>query len=192
MNYKGDKYYIDMILMGEKDVYGVLVDRYRDKVFSLAHKICCNYEDAEEAAQDSFVKAFRSLGSFKFGSSFPTWLYRITYNTSITYVRKKKRSVVSFEDIHEDAAMHERHHSEDDNTFGEERWQQLNLAIQKLSEADRALISMYYYQELRIDEISEITGIGKSNLKIRLFRARKKIEDIIMHHGKEKVYFATI
>ena len=192
MDYKGDKYYIDMILMGEKDVYGVLVDRYRDKVFSLAHKICGTYEDAEEAAQDSFVKAFKSLGSFKYGSSFPTWLYRITYNTSITYVRKKKRSVVSFEDIHEDAAMLERHHSIDENTFGDERWLQLNLAIQKLSETDRALISMYYYQELSIDEISKITGIGKSNLKIRLFRARKKIEDIITHHGKEKVYFAAI
>ena len=89
-------YYIDQVLGGNINAFTYIVDRHKDKAYNLAFRICCNHEEAEEIAQDSFLKAYRALGSFKRKSSFSTWLYRIVYNTAISYVRvKKKRDPVT-------------------------------------------------------------------------------------------------
>ena len=83
--------YIQRILNGEKEVFGLLVNTYSQQVFQLIVRIVRNQEDAEELAQDCFMKAFRTLDKFKGECQFSTWLYRIAYNTAISAVRKKKQ-----------------------------------------------------------------------------------------------------
>jgi RNA polymerase sigma factor (sigma-70 family) len=174
-----DILYIEQVLTGKINSFSYLVDKHKDNVYNLAFRICCNHEDAEEIAQDSFLKAYRSLKGFRMKSSFATWLYRIVYNTSISYIRSKKRRVLSLEDFPADAADFTW-----DNTNGEEAYKEyrnslVNFALQKISEEERGLISLYYYEEMSTEEISDVTGISKSNIKVKLFRARQKMYEII-------------
>lgn len=180
MDYRGDKYYIDKVLKGDSNAYSYIVERYRDNIFSLAQKICGSFEDAEEVAQDSFMKAYRSLERFRGASSFSTWLYRITYNTAVSSIRKRNPGILQIEDFPADAADFLKDSESDEMAEKEYRRTLLNFAIQKLAIDERALIGLFYFQELDHDEITSITGITKSNLKVKLFRARKKIEEIII------------
>jgi RNA polymerase sigma factor (sigma-70 family) len=103
MDYKGDTTHIEQMLAGNINAFSYIVDRHKDKAYNLAFRICGNHEEAEEIAQDSFLKAYRSLNGFKMKSSFATWLYRIVYNTAISHVRIKKKGVLSLEDFPADA-----------------------------------------------------------------------------------------
>ena len=179
MDYKGDKFYLELVLSGKRNSYAHIVDRHKDKVFTLALKICGNNEDAEEVAQDSFVKAFRSLRSFKSRSSFSTWLYRIVYNTAISHLRRNKTPVLQIEDFPADSVDFLRDNESEESADKEYRKTLLNFALKKLKPDERALISMHYYQELCIDEMSAITGYTASNLKVKLFRARKHMKEIL-------------
>ncbi|MEZ4999671.1 MAG: RNA polymerase sigma factor [Bacteroidales bacterium] len=193
MDYRGDKYYLGKVLNGDSNAYGFIVDRHKDKVFSLAHKICGSFEDAEEVAQDSFLKAYRSLRSFRGSSSFSTWLYRITYNTAVSSIRKKNPGILQVEDFPADAADFLRDSESDEMAEKEYRRSLLNFAIQKLAIEERALVGMFYFQELDHDEIASITGLTKSNVKVKLFRARKRIEEIIIKNRvKENIEYEKV
>ncbi len=187
MAYKGDNLYIEEVLEGNTIAFSYIVDRHKDKVFNLAFRICGSREEAEEIAQDSFLKAFRSLGGFKMQSSFATWLHRIVYNTSISYVRIKKKGILSLEDFPADAADFLGTGASEEDAEKEYRNTLVNFALQKISEEERGLISLYYYEEMCTDEISEVTGISKSNIKVKLFRARQKMHAIIEKVEKKKL-----
>ena len=189
MEYKGDIAYIEQVLSGNSGAFGYIVDHHKDKAFNLAFRICGNREDAEEIAQDSFLKAFRSLNGFKMKSSFATWFYRIVYNTSISYVRVRKKGVLSLEDFPADATDFIGDNSSDDDAEKEYRNALIGFALQKINEEERGLITLYYYDEMSTDEISDITGISKSNIKVRLFRARQKMLDIIENVEKRKLVY---
>lgn len=189
MEYKGDIVYIEHVLSGNSGAFGYIVDHHKDKAFNLAFRICGNREDAEEIAQDSFLKAFRSLNGFKMKSSFATWFYRIVYNTSISYVRVRKKGVLSLEDFPADATDFIGDNSSDDDAEKEYRNALIGFALQKINEEERGLITLYYYDEMSTDEISDITGISKSNIKVRLFRARQKMLDIIEKVENRKLVY---
>ena len=89
---------INSVLTGNTANYAVLVKRHQRFVFTLALRFAKNREDAEEIAQDCFVKAYKALGTFKQSSKFSTWLYTITYTTAMTYLRKKKLDSTSIDD----------------------------------------------------------------------------------------------
>ncbi len=95
MEQRDDIYFIDKVLNGDSSAFAVLVDRYKTMAFNISARITGSREDAEEVAQDSFVKAYRSLSSFKRNAKFSTWLFRIVYNTSVSHYRKRKREVVA-------------------------------------------------------------------------------------------------
>jgi RNA polymerase sigma factor (sigma-70 family) len=179
MKYNGDNIYIEQVLAGNLNAYSHIVDRYKDKAFNLAFRICANTEEAEEIAQDSFLKAFRSLGSFKKQSSFSTWLYRIIFNTSISHVRARKQRLLSIEDFPADATDFIGYDANKEEAEEEYRKSLVNFALQKLTDEERALVTLFYYDEMSSDEISEVTGMSKTNLKVRLFRARRKMQEII-------------
>jgi RNA polymerase sigma factor (sigma-70 family) len=103
MDPKNDIYYIGQVLEGKTIAFSHLVDKHKDKAFNLAFRICGNREEAEEVAQDAFLKAYRSLKDFRKKSSFATWLYRIVYNTAISLVRTRKNKVLSVEEFPADA-----------------------------------------------------------------------------------------
>lgn len=179
-------YYIDQVLEGNMNAYSFIVDRHKSKVYNLAFRICCNREEAEEIAQDAFLKAYRALGSFKRKSSFSTWLYRIVYNTAVSYVRIKKKEILSLEDFPADAVDFIGTGNSDEEAESEYRKSLLNFAFQKISEEERSLITLHYYEDMSTEEISEITGISKSNVKVRLFRSRQKMLQIIENAEKKK------
>ena len=179
MTYKGDTYYIDQVLDGKINAFSYIVDHHKDKAFNLAFRICGNYEEAEEVAQDSFLKAFRSLKGFKRKSSFATWLYRIIYNTSVSHIRMKKKGILSLEDFPADATDFIGTNTSEEEAEKEYRSTLVNFALQKINEEERGLVTLFYYDEMSLDEISEVTGISKSNIKVRLFRARQKMYQVI-------------
>jgi RNA polymerase sigma factor (sigma-70 family) len=177
---------IDKVLEGNVNAYSGIVETHKNRVYNLAFRICCNHEEAEEISQDSFLKAYRALGSFRRKSSFSTWLYRIVYNTAISHVRTKKREILSLEDFPASTADFIGTGTTEEEAENEYRRSLLNFAFQKISDEDRSLITLHYYEEMSIEEMSEVTGISKSNIKVKLFRARQKMLQVIEKTEKKK------
>lgn len=190
MDYKGDIIYIEQVLGGKINAFSYIVDHHKDKAYNLAFRICGNVEDAEEVAQDSFMKAFRSLKDFRMRSSFSTWLFRIVYNTAISHVRLRKKGILSLENFPADASDFIRNNITEEEAEKDYRNSLINFAMQKINEEERALISMFYFDEMTIDELSAVTNLTKSNLKVKLFRARQKMLEIIQKSEKKKIYMA--
>jgi RNA polymerase sigma-70 factor (ECF subfamily) len=181
-----DTQVINSILSGNVREYEVLVNRYKDLAFTIAFRILNNREDAEEVAQDSFVKAFKSLNSFRKDSGFSTWLYRIVFNTAIS---KKRLKRTAFQNIDEMPFLNEQSDAPRyDFDALAEKSQILEKAMLRIPEEDRVLITLYYVNESSVDEIHAITGMSKSNIKVRLFRTRKKLQELVSNMT-EKTYF---
>jgi RNA polymerase sigma factor (sigma-70 family) len=189
MNNKGDILHITSILEGKTQSFSYLVESHKDHVFNLALRICGNYEDAEEIAQDSFMKAYRSLSKFRMESSFSTWLYRIVYNTAISHVRSRKDTMLSIEEFPADATDFLSNNFSEEEADAEYRSALVNFALKKINSDERALITLYYYEELSMDDLSEITGISKSNVKVKLYRARQKMSEIIEKNEKKNLIY---
>jgi RNA polymerase sigma-70 factor (ECF subfamily) len=189
MDYKGDIAYIRQVLAGNSNAFSYIVDRHKNKAYNLAFRICGNHEDAEEIAQDSFLKTYRSLKGFKMESSFATWLYRIVFNTAISLVRTRKKGVLSLNDFPVDATDFIGSNVNEEEAEREYRSSLVSFALQKISDEERGLISLYYYEEMSNDEISDVTGISKSNIKVKLFRARHKMLEIIEKVEKKKMTY---
>lgn len=194
MTQNTDQDYIEQIRAGNVNAYAMLVTKYKAMTFTLALRVVGNREDAEEVAQDTFVKAYKALDTFKGTSKFSTWLYRIVYNTSLDYVKKKKRVVLSehIDEINESdiGTM------QDAMSYLEakEKKQMIESALSKLPEEERVLLTLFYFEELSLKEISEIVKVSYDNVKIKLHRSRKKlyhilknvIEPIYLNHGGRK------
>jgi RNA polymerase sigma factor (sigma-70 family) len=189
MDPKGDIFYIGQVLEGKINAFSYLVDKHKDKAYNLAFRICGNREEAEEIAQDAFLKAYRSLKDFKRKSSFATWLYRIVYNTAISLVRTRKNRVLSVEEFPVDAVDFLSFSSTEEEAADDYRNSLINFALQKISEEERGLITLYYYNELDTEEITKITGISRSNIKVRLFRARQKMAEVIRKVEMKNVFY---
>jgi RNA polymerase sigma-70 factor (ECF subfamily) len=170
-----DQIYIDKVLNGETNAFAYLVDKYKNLTYTVALKIVRNHEDAEEVAQDSFVKAYSQLHTFKGESKFSTWLYTIVYRNAITKIRKKKILTTNI-----DSYIIDNHKTDFDFPQIEaikngEQKKYVTEAINNLPETDAFLITLYYLDESSVEEIEQITGLTKTNVKVKLFRARKKL-----------------
>ncbi len=172
---KNDQYYIERVLNGDTASFSYLVNQYKNIVFNIVLRISKNKEDAEELVQDTFLKAFQKLNTFKSKSKFSTWLYRIAYNLAISKSRKKVIKTERFDDYINEIIDYESIFNELEYTELKERQKLIKTAIEELPEMDALLITLFYLNNLTIDEIYEITGLNKSNIKVRLYRARKKL-----------------
>ncbi|MGB5462413.1 MAG: RNA polymerase sigma factor [Aureibaculum sp.] len=177
MNQAKDQMHIEKVLLGDTSSYSYLVDSYKDMAYTIALKIVRNHEDAEEVAQDSFVKAFQQLSTFKGISKFSTWLYTIVYRTAISKIRKKKLEVTAIDEYVIENHSIDFSFPQLDLLKEEEQKLYIKNAINSLQELDALLITLFYLNENTYDEIIEITGLTKTNIKVRLFRARKKLFD---------------
>ena len=176
MTHTEDQVWIDSIKNGNQASYAFIVDKYQHMVYNISVKILSNPDDAQDAAQESFIKAYQQIGSFAGKSKFSTWLYTIAYRTAIS--KFKINRIITVE-VNEDS--NEGYFS-DHSPTGLEQLQlkqqkkQVEDAINKLPKIEALLITLYYMNEMPVKEIEEITGLGASNIKIQLFRARKKLE----------------
>ena len=163
---------IERILAGEQHLYAEMVDKYKGYAYTIAQKILQNRPDAEEATQDAFIKAYHHLKGFNQQSKFSTWLYRIVFNTAISYKRRSKQQFQSLENTFVE------YRGEGEGMLEKtDRKKFLNLAMAKLNEADRTALSLFYLQEFSLEEIAEITGMPANTAKVRIHRARLRLAD---------------
>jgi len=188
VNKTEDLYYIEAVRKGNVQAFSYLVEKYQKLVYTLALKLLKRPEDAEELAQDTFIKAYQKLDSYEGKSKFSTWLYSITYNAGISELRKRRIEFKSLEDQkfsdQDEMKMHD-YYSE---TKKEDQEKYLNLALGKLPEDDQVLVTLYYYENQSMDDISEITGLTVSNIKVKIHRARKKMYSLLHEMLNEEVY----
>ncbi len=181
---------IEQIVNGNIQAFRKIVEKYEDMVFTICLRIVRNREIAMEVAQDVFLKTYNSLEKFRGTARLSTWIYRIAYNTSLNASRKKRPCEIDI-DI-SDYADYEFGSSSDAQfeTISDDIKQMVEAAIMLLDETDRIIITLYYYDDLSISEISDITGISKSNVKVRLFRSRNKLSEMLKNKvEKEYIYY---
>lgn len=188
MKQTDDLYYIDAVRKGNVQAFSFLVEKYQKMVYTLALKLMKKSEEAEEMAQDTFVKAFQKLDSYEGKSKFSTWLYSITYNACISELRKRRIEFKSLDDRQVSDQDEQRMHDYYRENRKEDQEKYLNLALEKLPEDDQVLVTLYYYENQSMDEISQITGLTVSNIKVKIHRARKKMYELLHEMLKEEVY----
>lgn len=176
---------IQKVLNGDVNAFASIIDTYKDLALTLAYNIVLNKEDAEEIVQDSFVKAYKSLAGYKGDAKFSTWFYRIVVNTALNKNKRKKLFILSIEEpVAENFAFDlpalDLYRTTEQKKFIKE-------AIKGLTENERVCITMHYLNELSIDEIKELTGITASNIKVLLFRGRKKLYQHLQKLLKEEL-----
>ena len=175
MEKKTDEYYIREILKGDSGSFSQLVEKYKHLAFSLSFKLLSHREEAEEAAQDAFIKAYNSLSSFQNGSTFKTWFFRIVYNTSISKLRARKNREINIDDIKISDTEIQSAESTVEQLNKDDRQKYLEIGLGRLEPEERALLKMYYYDDFSMDEISVITSLSVSNVKVKIHRSRKKL-----------------
>jgi len=181
MNTKPDEYYIKQTLNGNVNAFAILVERYKNMVYTLSIKIVKNREEAEEISQDSFVKAYKNLSSFKGESKFSTWVYKIAYYASLDAVKRNKRfsnneniDDLKIGNLSEIQGALEYLHEK-------ERKKVISKALLKLNEDERTILTLFYFEELPIKEISKIINLSEDNIKVKLYRSRKKLAVFLKH-----------
>ena len=187
MDNNSDQIYIDKVLQGDTNAFAYLINKYKDMAYTIAIKIVKSHEDAEEVAQDSFLKAYEKLDSFKGNSKFSTWLYTIVYRNSITKIRKKKVATSDIDDYVMDNYSDGSEFPQIEAIKNGEQQKYVREAIDRLPEKDALLITLFYMDESSIEEIEQITNLTQSNIKVKLFRARKKLNTELSFLLKEEV-----
>jgi RNA polymerase sigma-70 factor (ECF subfamily) len=179
---------ITKTLSGDQSAYADLIRRHQRFVFTLAMRFAKNREDAEEIAQDCFIKAYRSLETFKRESKFTTWLYSIVYTTAMSALRKRRVDTTSIDD-EETYIQIENTSSGFDVNDAEHRSRSfyLNQAIAQLMPDDATIITLFYKGEQSLEEIAQTLGIEANSVKVKLFRARQRLKEKLERNLKHEV-----
>jgi RNA polymerase sigma factor (sigma-70 family) len=179
---------IDLTLAGDQSAYADLVKRHQRFVFTLALRFTKTREDAEEIAQDCFIKAYRSLDAFQRQSKFSTWLYSIVYTTAMTALRKKRVETASIDDENTFIQVESQNSSFDvNNAENRSRSFYVNQAIAQLLPDDAMIITLFYNGEQSLEEIGQTMGIDPNTVKVKLFRARQRLKEKLERNLKHEV-----
>lgn len=171
-----DYKYIDQVLKGDHRAYAYLVDKYKYMVYTIAVKMVENEAEAEDIAQEVFIKAYRQLYRFERRSKFSTWLYTIAYRTAASKLKENALDMTPLTDELSDTYWSEETSTEAPPMEASEQQRFVRDAIGQLPKLEAVVVTLYYLDERSVKEIQEITGLTAENIKIRLFRARKKLE----------------
>lgn len=168
---------IHRILKGNTHAFETLVNAYKTMVYSLALRLCNNHEEAEELTQDVFLRVYDNLSSFKGESKLKTWIYRIAFNWCMNKTKTKRAyEKVAFESHFQLAEV-------EMNAFEQLAHEELNAsireALKQLDRIDALVLTMFYLDEMSVEEIAHVLSFSKPNIKVKLFRARKKLKEII-------------
>lgn len=170
-------------LEGDNSAFDKLIDRYKRQVFSVIYQMVRNPADAEDIAQDAFIKAYRALSSYNDCYPFITWLFKIAHNAAIDHLRASKTQLLSL-DIEEsplesecsDQSLMESADALSDKAL-------LDKALAALPPVYREILALRHQQEFSYTEISEALGIPEGTVKIRLFRARNLLKEKMLAIG---------
>lgn len=166
---------------GDREAFGALVEQYRDNVYRLAYRMCGNEYDADEAAQEAFVAAWRALPNFRGDAKFSTWLYRLTTNAAIDVMRREKRHQTEG-----DGEMMEVADDSDSPQETVERTEQqeaVQKALATLSDEYREVLLLRYMEELDYAEIAEVLKLPSGTVKSRINRAKAALKTALLKSG---------
>lgn len=174
---------------GDEDAFRELFDRHHRMIYNLAYRMTGNHADAEELVPDVFVRVWQKAGEFRGGSRVSTWLYRIAANLAMDRLRAARHTrEVFWEDLApQDQLATDRSESDEGPEFvtlRKEAGRHLAAAMEKLNPEDRLLVTLYHLQDCSYAEIEDITGVSTTNIKSRLFRARRRLRNHML--GLEK------
>jgi len=169
-----DKYFINGLIEANAPVITAFIDAFGGYIYAVVYNVLGNKMDSEEATQDVVMKVIKNAHKFDFSCSIKTWMYTIAKRTAIDYTRKVKYtsdidhaySIQSSEDMVSDILV-------------EERNDKIRALLDKIPADEKELVELFYLNELSNAEISELTGLSVSNIKVKLFRARKKLGELI-------------
>lgn len=169
---------IESVKNGNQADYSILVDRYKNKAFSLLKGMLKNEMEAEEILQDCFIKAFYALNDFRQDAKFSTWFYKIVYNTALSKLSSRKRKIeseMSSVDDHFDLVL------EGSENINESNDQSLFIKeiLMRLPQKYSAVLNMFYLEGLSCEEIAEVMEVSVSNVKVMLHRSRNALKDYI-------------
>ncbi|WP_224489432.1 RNA polymerase sigma factor [Robertkochia flava] len=174
---------INKVLAGDTDAFGVLVDRYQEMAYTIAVRLLQDPDEAADIVQESFIKSFEVLDSFRGDAKFSTWIYRIVYRKSLDRLKAiKRRKTDAFEEIGEGSFTAEGGEDAVQLMVAAEQEEMVKKAVSALNPDEQTLILLYYYEELPIREIAEVLDMGMENVKVRLFRTRKKLYTLLKGH----------
>lgn len=180
-----EKELLERIIGGESELFSKVMEHYAQAVYALVVRIVGSAEDSEELTQDIFIKAYEQLPYFRWRSTFSTWLYRIAYNSAISHGRRKRQKTIEIDERRlrqvSDSALDEMEQGTTGHSI-----EALQKAIEQLDVEERALITLFYYEERPISECSVILGYSEGNVKVRLHRIRKKLYILITQYSDER------
>lgn len=169
---------VDRARQGEEDAYRQLVEMHMRRIYSLAVRFTGRHEEADEVAQETFIRAFRSLGRFQGTASFGTWIYRIAINCCLSHRRRDKRSAIGGAGVELDEQMaDERSPSQEQLAMEGQTRGLVARALDRLSGQQRAIFVMKHLQQKTIAEIADLLGCAEGTVKQQLFRAVHKVRE---------------
>jgi RNA polymerase sigma-70 factor (ECF subfamily) len=179
---------INQIIGGDTQAFSVLVDVYKDLVFTLAIRMLKNREEAEEVSQDTFIKIYKALPKFKGESKLSTWIYKVAYNTCLDQIKKNNRR---YDEVAIDSFSENQIKTLDnalDALEEKEQQQTIQDCLQQLTSKDSFLLTLFYFEELSLEEISKVVNMEANTVKVNIHRARKRLGNIL----KQKLEPETI
>ncbi len=169
---------IDAVIEGDQTAYRSLVERYQNYAFTITYNVLKNREEAEEAAQDAFIKAYKMMASFERKSKFSTWLYTIAYRTALDYYKKKKHQTRSIDSEESYLQIEDTKTLNPDQSMQQEDIkEQLKAAIRQLKPSDASVITLFYLHEKSVQEVAQIMNLTVSNVKTKLHRLREALRN---------------
>ena len=189
-----DKQLVEKIMSGDTDVFAAIIKNTEALIAQIVFKMISNVEDRKDIAQDIYLKAYKNLPRFRFGSKLSTWIAQIAYNTCLDYIRRKKLILV--ENLCEEeetgsikfnATQNKLNNSTPEPAiFRKDLSQILKTEIEKLSPVFKTLIRLFHNEEMSYDDIAQITGLPEGTVKNYLFRARKALKDSLLENYKKE------
>lgn len=191
---KTDAEILDEVRAGNTRAYALLVDRHKDRALTLALRFVGNRQEAEELAQDAFLKAFRNLSQFRGEAKFGTWFYRILYNLCMSRLRRRMSAPLML-DVSDEAVL-DLLAAEEESVGLEERFESsdllrfLSLEVDALPPQYKSAVTLYYVQEMSYEEIAAVMDIPMGTVKTCLFRGRNLLKKKISMRLKKEVKVA--
>lgn len=183
-----DAQLVEQSTRGDREAFRALVDRYQGKLFRLVSGLVKSKEDTEDIVQESFVKAYLSLGSFRKESTFYTWIYRIAHNMAIDYKRKiaRRGNAIELSEVERSLPVDERA-SPLEAVVRQEQGDGMQRALAKLSEEHKTVIILREVDGLSYEEIAKVLGISKGTVMSRLHYARKQLQELLKDFAPEGI-----
>ncbi len=180
-----DEELVNESLNGDLNAFDEIVQRHQTMITRCLFRFCPYQADLEDLVQDTFIKSFRKLGSWKATAPFENWLRKIAYNTGYDYFRKNSRNPASIAtgNAEESELTLERLTETVDQRHAYEMTEQAQKALALLNDDERQLLTLQYLEELPLGEIAELMGWGLSKTKVKSFRARKKLKKLLTNNG---------